>query len=584
MSKYKGFRPDWEHLPPPAGSFRSLLKWGSPTEFKAPNEPLYRLMKQTFGLTDEDFTHKLDEGLDPVCDTVPSRMDPAHVAFLRSVVGEQNVSLDTFARLSVAYGKTMWDVYRLREKLMENLPDAVAYPSEKAQIERIVEYCGRHAIALYVYGGGSSVTRGVEAFRGGITLDMRRSFTKVISFSEANSTITVEAGISGPKLEDALNRAPELFGAAHAYTCGHFPQSFEYSSVGGWVVTRGAGQNSTYYGNIHDLVMGQEYATPRGPVRSYGLPAHAVGPDIDEIMMGSEGAFGVLTHVTLKVFRLTAANRQKFSYIFPSWESGRKAVREIMQAGAGFPSVFRLSDPEETDVALKQYSVEGTPLDTAMRLLGYKPRRRCLLLGWTEGERGFARNLRHVVGRIARRAGGLSLTSYPTIKWEHSRFRDPYLREALHDYGVVIDTMECGVTWESMERVWAGVRAFAKSRPRTICMTHLSHMYPQGANLYFIFIGRFKDKEEYLEYQSGIFDNIQALGASMSHHHGVGKATARWVEDSIGREQLELFRALKHHFDPEDVMNPGGTVALDLPDSEKRVPRFALRGWDDPAY
>jgi alkyldihydroxyacetonephosphate synthase len=292
----------------------------------------------------------------------------------------------------------------------------------------------------------------------------------------------------------------------------------------------------------------------------------------------------VLTHVTLKVFRLTAANRLKFAYILPSWELGRRAVREIMQSEAGYPSVFRLSDPEETDVALKLYSVEGTPLDSLMSLLGYKPSERCLLLGWTEGERGFSRNLRRVVGRVLRGCRGLSLTAYPTVHWERSRFRDPYMREALQDFGIVIDTMECGVTWEGMERVWSGVRAFAKSRPRTICMTHISHMYPQGANLYFIFIGRFRDKEEYLEYQSGIFDNIQALGASMSHHHGVGKMTARWVEDSIGKEQLAVFRALKRHFDPDDLMNPGGTVGLDLPDSEKRVPRFALRRWDDPAY
>jgi alkyldihydroxyacetonephosphate synthase len=115
-------------------------------------------------------------------------------------------------------------------------------------------------------------------------------------------------------------------------------------------------------------------------------------------------------------------------------------------------------------------------------------------------------------------------------------------------------------------------------------MTHLSHAYPQGANLYFIFIGKFKDKEEYLEYQYGIFDNILAAGASMSHHHGVGKMTARWVEASIGTERMEIFRALKRHFDPKNVMNPGGTLGLDMPESERRVPRFADRTWDDPAY
>ncbi len=467
---------------------------------------------------------------------------------------------------------------------MENLPDAVVYPGSKEEIERIVAFCHENSVPLYVYGGGSSVTRGVEAVCGGITLDLRRRFTKVISFNETDQTITVESGISGPDLEDALNRAPERFGAQRRYTCGHFPQSFEYSAVGGWVVTRGAGQNSTYYGNIKDIVLGQEYATPTGLVKTYGLPAHAVGPDLDEIMMGSEGAFGVLTHVTLRVFRYMPKNRRKFSYIFPSWEAARNAAREIMQSEAGHPSVFRLSDPEETDVMLKLYCVEGTPLGFVMSKLGYKRMQRCLLLGWTEGQRGFARNLRRVLGKIARQHKGFPLTGYPTKKWEHGRFRDPYLREALQDYGIIIDTMECGVRWDNMEAVHAGVRAFAKSRPRTICMTHLSHAYPQGANLYFIFIGRFESKEEFLEYQYGIFDNIQKYGASMSHHHGVGKLTSPWVKDSIGENQLEVFRALKHHFDPRNVMNPGGTVALDLPDEQTRRPRFAGRTWDDPAY
>jgi alkyldihydroxyacetonephosphate synthase len=467
---------------------------------------------------------------------------------------------------------------------MENLPEAVLRPGSREEIEAITAYCHREEIPLYVYGGGSSVTRGVEPCCGGVTLDLRPRFNKVIAFSEADQTITVEAGMSGPDLEAAIKEAPERFGARRRYTCGHFPQSFEYSCVGGWVVTRGAGQNSTYYGTVRDLVMGQEYATPRGRVKSYGLPAHAVGPDIDEIMMGSEGAFGVLTHVTLKVFRRTERNRRRFGYVFPDWRRAREAAREIMQSEAGCPSVFRLSDPEETDVALKLYSVEGTPLDWVMKVLGYRRGERCLLLGWTEGERGYARNLRRVIGRIARRCGGLTLTGYPALRWEHGRFRDPYLREALQDFGIAIDTLECAVRWENMAEVHAGVRAFAKSRPGTICMTHLSHAYPQGANLYFIFIGKFADKEEYREFQYGMFDNIQHYGAGMSHHHGVGKVTARWVEDSIGTEQLELFRALKRHFDPKDVMNPGGTVALDLPEEEKRRPRFAARRWDDPAY
>ncbi|OQY38970.1 MAG: FAD-binding oxidoreductase [Spirochaetaceae bacterium 4572_7] len=562
--KYKGFKPEWEIVPPPPKTFRSILKWGDDNEFKEPNEALFKVMKEKFHMTNEDFKTKEAGGLDIVPEDIPCGLDDKHVEFIKSIFGEDRTSTKVYDRLSVAYGKTMFDLYRLREGIIENIADIVVYPSDKTEIEKLVPYCNEHKIPMYVYGGGSSVTRGVEANKGGISLDMRPHFNKVIEFNETNQTITVQAGMSGPQLEEVLNNAPELFGANRVYTCGHFPQSFEYSSVGGWVVTRGAGQNSSYYGNIRDMVMGQEYVTPTGKISSYGLPAHAVGPEIDEIMMGSEGAFGILTHVQLKVFRLTDKNRKKFSFIFKTWEDAQSAAREMMQCEAGHPSVFRLSDPEETDMMLKLYKVEGTVLETAMNTFGYKPMERCLFLGWSEGEKGFAKNVSKQVKKICKKHGGLYLTSYPVTSWEHGRFNDPYMREALQDYGVIIDTMECGVTWANMGKVHEEVRKFTKSRPNTICMTHLSHAYPQGANLYFIFIGKFKDKDEYNEYQFGIFDNIQKAGASMSHHHGVGKMTAAWVEDSIGKAQLDLFRSLKNYFDPNNIMNPGGTLGLDM--------------------
>ncbi len=581
MSKYKGFRPDWEDYAPEAGTYRSILKWGDPHAYKAPNERLYKLMKETFHLTDEDFKVKSEEGNELVDFDIPITLTEEDIAFFESVCGAMNVKTDNYARLSVAYGKTMYDLYRLREHIVEDVPDVVLYPSSKEEIEKIVPYCHEREIPVYVYGGGSSVTRGVEAMKGGITLDMRPNFNKVINFNEVDQTITVEAGMSGPHLEAVLNNAMELYNAKRKYTCGHFPQSFEYSSVGGWVVTRGAGQNSTYYGNIKDIVMGQEYVTPTGKVKSYGLPAHAVGPDLDELMMGSEGAFGILTHVTLRFFRLTKDNRQKFSYIFKNWEDARKAAKEIMQAEAGYPSVFRLSDPEESDVALKLYQVEGTLLETIMERMGYKKMERCLMLGWTEGEKGFAKNLKRVLHKICKKHGALCLTGYPAKKWEHGRFADPYMREALQDYGIIIDTMECSVTWDMMGKVHEGVREFTKSRPDTICMTHISHAYPQGANLYFIFIGKFENKEEYLEYQFGIFDRIQRYGAAVSHHHGVGKMTAKWVEGSIGTRNLDVFRALKEHFDPKNIMNPGGTLGLDMTEEEKRTPKYAYKVWTD---
>ncbi|MBI9102528.1 MAG: FAD-binding oxidoreductase [Spirochaetales bacterium] len=582
--KYKDFKPVWEETPPPAGSFRSLFKWGNPDSFKEPNERLYKLMKEVFHLTDADFKDKINPGTEIVPDTVPSNLFSENLDYFKSLVGLENVKIDTYARLGVAYGKTMYDCYRMREGIIENIPDVVLCPRNREEIEALVVFCNEKEIPLTVYGGGSSVTRGVEAMRGGVTLDMRPNFNKVISFNEKDQTITIEAGMSGPVLEETLNEAVKNLGASRAYTCGHFPQSFEYSSVGGWVVTRGAGQNSTYYGNIRDIVIGQAYATPAGIIESYGLPAHAVGPDIDELMMGAEGAFGVLTHVTLRIFRYMPENRQKFSYIFPSWVKAQAAAREIMQHEAGFPSVFRLSDPEETDIMLKMYKVEGTILEKAMNALGYKPMERSLFLGWTEGEKGFSKNLKKIVHRVCKKNGGFYLTGYPVKSWEGGRFSDPYLREALQDYGVIIDTMECSVTWDMMGEVHRKVRLYTKSRPDTICMTHLSHAYPQGANLYFIFIGKFRDKEEYLEYQYGIFDNILTSGASMSHHHGVGKMTAMWVEESIGSERMAIFRALKDHFDPKNLMNPGGTLGLDMKPEERRKPKFSGRTWDDPAW
>ncbi|MBU5484696.1 FAD-binding oxidoreductase [Clostridium sp. MSJ-11] len=577
MSKNNNdFYPDWHEEAPPEGSYRSILKWGDPKEFKHPNRKLYALMKKTFNMTDEDFKTKQKMGLEKVDFDKPIKLNETQINKFKEMLGEENVKVDNYSRLQIAYGKTMFDLMRLRQGIIENIPDLVLHPRNKEDIINIVKYCNDENIAVYVYGGGSSVTRGVECMNGGVSLDMRVHMNKVVSFNEVNQTITVQAGMSGPKLEETLNKAPENFNAKIRYTCGHFPQSFEYSVVGGWVVTRGAGQNSTYYGNIKDIVISQEYVTPIGIIKSDEYPANATGPSIDEIMMGSEGAFGILVNVTLKVFKYMPENIKRFSYIFKTWEDGRNAAREIMQGQFGFPSVFRLSDPEETDVMLKLYGVEDTIIDKLMTIKGYKPMERCIFLGFAEGEKGFAKLVNKKLHKICKKYGAMYTTGYVTKAWEHGRFRDPYMREDLQDYGIMTDTLECSVNWDNMKEVHEGVRKFCKSRPNTICMTHMSHVYPQGANLYFIFIAKMNKIDDYIEYQSGILDNIQKYGAAMSHHHGIGKMTAPWLEGQIGSNQLELYRTLKKHFDPNNIMNPGGTLALDLPD-EKR--RFLRKKW-----
>lgn len=333
--------------------------------------------------------------------------------------------------------------------------------------------------------------------------------------------------------------------------------------MGGWVVTRGAGQNSTYYGCIQDIVLGQEYATPIGPVKTDTYPRKATGPDLGAIMMGSEGTFGVLTHVTLKVFRHMPETIERFSFMFKDWETGQAAAREIMQSEAGNPSVFRLSDPEETSVMMKMYGVEESPLRHLFHSRGFRENEMCLYLGFTNGERGFSKNCARNVRRVAKQFGGMSLTGIVTRGWEKGRFNDPYLRDTMQDFGIVTDTMECSVNWSNMAQVHREVRAYCKSRPNTICMTHMSHVYPQGANLYFIFITMVSDPEEFRAYHAGILDAIQRSGASMSHHHGIGKMMAPWLEGSLGKNEYGVIRALRDYFDPDHIMNPGGTLGLE---------------------
>ena len=393
-------------------------------------------------------------------------------------------------------------------------------------------------------------------------IDISKNFNKVIAFNEVNQTITVQPGISGPQLEDILNHAPENFGTTKRYTCGHFPQSFEYSCVGGWVVTRGSGQNSTYYGCAADIVLKQEYVTPIGVIKSDGAPRKATGPDIDQIMMGSEGCFGILTEVTLKVFNLSKKHK-KFSFMFPTWEDGMAVMREVMQGEFGHPSAFRLSDAEETDMMSHMYGIIGSPLEPLLAAKGYKQHSRCLLLGFCDGESGLQRNIYRNIRKIARKYHGLYLTGYVTTSWEHGRFSDPYLRDTIQDYGIIIDTLECAVNWDNMPKVHDEVRKVVKAWPNAICTCHISHSYPQGANLYFIFIIKTTDLDAFRKYHSSILEAIMKSGAALSHHHGIGKLFAPFLEGSIGSEQLKVFKALKAYFDPNNTLNPGGTLALD---------------------
>ena len=250
-------------------------------------------------------------------------------------------------------------------------------------------------------------------------------------------------------------------------------------------------------------------------------------------------------------------NRRRFAFIFPTWEGAVNASREITQGEVGMPAVFRISDPEETHHGLKLYGIEGTIFDKLMTMKGFKPMERCLFLGTADGEKQFAKNVKANVKKVCKKHGAMNLTSFPVKKWEPGRYKDPYLREDFMDYGFVIDTLETGVNWDNLHEVHQKCRAFVKSRPDTICLTHASHFYEQGTNLYFIFIIKEDDVDVYTEFQEGLLDTIQKSGGSLSHHHGVGRMVSKWMPEHLGENQMNVLRALKQHFDPNNIMNPG---------------------------
>ena len=560
--KSNNFQPEWTEKSPPAGTYRSIFKYGDPHHFKHPSNAWVRMMQQEFRMSDADFSVRKNEGLANVVLNRRMALKSEQIEKLSAIVGRENVALDDYSRVKYGSGKTTEEMLEMRQGIIHEVADVVVHPRDKNDVHKLVEYCNKERIPVTVFSAGSSVNFGCRPAKGGVSLVISTHMNKLLEINEMNRTARVQPGMYGPAYEDALNKAPETFGSKLRYTCGHFPQSFEYSTVGGWVVTLGSGQASTYYGDAYDIVFSQEYVTPAGTFKTLDYPATATGPRVNDIMKGSEGAFGILVEVTMKIFRYMPENRERFSFMYPTWEAAVNASREIMQSEFGKPAIYRISDPEETDRGLKLYGMPGF-VEKFLALRGFKSMQRCLSLGNVEGDRDYTKLVARKIKAVARKHGAISLTGYAARKWEHTRYTEPYMREDLGDYGILVDTLEAAVTWDNIHRLHEGVRAYIKQRPDTMCMTHASHFYPQGTNLYFIFIARMNDPEEFRKFQRGIIDSIQKNGGSLSHHHGVGRMIGPWMEAHLGKEQMDVLRALKKHFDPQGIMNPGGQLGLD---------------------
>jgi len=562
MAKSTRFQPAWREDVPGQRSYRSVLKY-DPKKFKHPSPAWYEMFKREFAMTDDDFRERQPGGDAEVVLDRPCGLSESQVHAFTEIVGRENISTDAYDRVKFGHGKSVDENLALRRGAVGTVPDLVVHPRDKTEVARIVALCNAERIPIVTYGGGSGVVFGNSAANGGIALVLRTHMNKLLAVSEANQTATVQPGMLGPDYEAALNDARTRFGTSRGYTCGHFPQSFELATVGGWIAAAGSGQASTYYGDACNLLVGAEWVTPAGTIRTLDIPGTATGPRVNEFLKGSEGAYGILVEATMKVFRHLPENRQRFAVMYPSWNDAIEASREIVQGEFGLPAVYRISDPEETEIGLKLKGFDQPLFDRLLRSRGLAAGSRCLCIGTAEGEIGYARHVKKTALAVARKHGATSLTGFATKQWEHGRYSDVHMRDDLLDYGIVIDTLETGVTWGNLRQVYEGARAFVKQRPRTLCMTHCSHFYGQGTNLYFIFILRPESQDEFVRFRAGIVDKIVECGGSISHHHGVGRLFAPWMEKHLGREQLDALRALKRHFDPNNIMNPGGTLALD---------------------
>ncbi|RMF30965.1 MAG: FAD-binding oxidoreductase [Chloroflexi bacterium] len=493
----------------------------------------------------------------------PSRLTPKDRARLERLVGPDGCRTDRQARIEHAYGKGYRDLIRARRGEFPHPPDAVLYPSDERQVTALLAWAAEREVAVIPFGGGSSVTGGVEppADRPAITLDLAR-LNRVLALDPRSQTATVEAGILGPDLEAALND--------RGFTLGHFPQSFQFSTLGGWIATRGAGATSIRYGKIEAMVEALRVVTPVGVIETSPLPAEAAGPDLKALFIGSEGTLGVITQATLRIHPLPSVRRGE-GLLFPSFEAGVEAVRRMLQSGTP-PAMVRLSDAQETTAYWAFSPTHQGWKGVRDRLVAAYLARRgygldqgsCLMVVQYEGSADEATLQRRTARRARRAYGGLTLGSGPFRAFYRDRYATPYLRDLLLDYGLMVDTLETATTWERLLPLYQALtqairRAILVQAPGALVMTHLSHAYRDGGSLYVTFMAR-QAKDPIAQWRMvkrAAMEAIIAHGGAVSHHHGVGRDHAPWLARQRGPQGMEALRALKRTLDPQGVMNPG---------------------------
>ena len=477
---------------------------------------------------------------------------------LTEAVGAEAIFTADEDRLRHASGRGYADLARMRGGHLEAAPDAVVMPADAESLRRALEVCAAAGIAVVPFGGGTSVVGGVEPLRGIhprlISLDL--GALREVELDRRSLTARLGAGLRGPEAEAALNR--------QGVTLGHFPQSFEYATVGGFAATRSAGQASSGYGRFDAVVSSIRLVAPAGDLTTLETPHTAAGPALRELVVGSEGVLGVIPDVTVRVRRAPAARRYE-AWMAESFEAGSEIVRSLAQ-GPGLPDVVRVSDEEETRGSLALSGPRGAAGRAFDAYLGVRRRRGgALMIVGLEGEEESVARRRALAVRALRSGGAAYLGQAAGRSWEHGRYRGPYLRDTLMEMGAMAETLETAHTWTRLGELHATVGAairdsLAAQGTPGLVFCHLSHAYADGASLYFTFIARSRhgaELEQWARVKRAASEAIVACGATITHHHGVGRDHAPYMEAEVGGTGLDVLRAVKQQLDPAGIMNPG---------------------------
>jgi alkyldihydroxyacetonephosphate synthase len=529
--------------------------WGDPEH--APALPAHALdfLAETVGIAhDPRPAVALDHVRLPAASAGEGRLQA-----LRAIVGEQNVRDGHSERVAHAAGKGYPDLIRLRAGEPAGAPDAVVLPGSHEEVRAVIELCARTSLAVVPFGGGTSVVGGVEPLRGAhegvLALDMRR-MGGVIALDVESLTVAVQGGIRAPALERHL--------AARGLTLGHFPQSYEYVSLGGCAATRSAGQASSGYGAIEKMIMGLRLAAPAGDIQLPAVPASAAGPSLRQLAIGSEGVLGVISELSLRV-RRAPRERVYEGVFFEDFAAGVEALRTLAQQHVA-PDVARLSDESETRMSLALAGSGGVKGRLGRAYLGARGYREgCLaILGFEGDAHGVAVRRKRGLAMV-RQSGGLPVGRSPGEAWLKGRFSAPYLRDELLTHGVMVETLETATQWSNLRRLHGEVTkaiadALSGCGTPGLVMCHVSHLYETGASLYFTFIAARRSDDEIGQWRTvkeAASGAIVSGGGTITHHHAVGRDHAPWMEREVGATGVAALRALKRELDPDGIMNPG---------------------------